>query len=188
MARPPIEQLTDDDVSDSLDRELRVLLTLCFTRPQDAVFRHRRYWKEPPRYRWIMRNAGGDLIAHAAAHDKIVVAEPEGGEKEELRVAGMAEVMVHPAARGMGHVKELLGVAHPALERMGFEFSVLFGRPVIYRSSGYRIAENIVRYYDDSAGEWKRERFREPERSFMYRPLSRPDWPAGTIDIRGSRF
>ena len=188
MARPPTEQLTDDQVSDSLDRELRTLLTICFTRPQDEVFRHRRYWKEPPRYRWIMRNAGGDLIAHAAAHDKLIAARPEGGDEVELRVAGMAEVMVHPAARGMGHVTELLGVAHPALERMGFEFSVLFGRPVIYRSSGYRIAENPIRYYDDQEGDWRTERFQKPERSFMYRPLIRSDWPVGIIDIRGSRF
>jgi predicted acetyltransferase len=135
-----------------------------------------------------MRNAGGDLIAHAAAHDKVIVARPEGEEEEELRVAGIAEVMVHPAARGMGHVKELLGVAHPALERMGFAFAVLFGRPAVYRSSGYLVAENPIRYYDDESEGWKTERFREPERSFMYRPLRRADWPAGIIDIRGPRF
>lgn len=188
MARPPIRQLTDEEVTDSLDRELRHLLTTCFTKPQDAVFHQRRYWKEPPHYRWIMRNAGGDLIAHVAAHDKLIVARGEAGDEEKVRVAGIAEVMVHPAARGMGHVKEILPVAHAALERMEFAFATLFGRPAIYSSSGYRVAENLVRYYDDERDEWIEERFRRPERSFMYRPLCRSDWPRGTIDLRGPRF
>jgi hypothetical protein len=89
----------------------------------------------------------------------------------------------------MGHVKELLGVAHPALERMGFAFAVLFGRQRIYRSSGYRIAHNPVRYYDEKSGAWKIERFVEPEvRCFMYRPLTRSDWPEGMVDIQGATF
>ncbi len=207
MARPPVTQLRDEEVSDSLDRELRELLSLCFTKPGDEVFRHRRYFKEPPTYRWIMRNAGGDLIAHAAAHEKVIIvggreqgsgengggpgeSEPRAGVTcEEIRVAGIAEVAVHPAARGMGHVKELLGVAHPALERMGFAFALLFGRRKIYSSSGYRIAWNPVRYYDDGSKEWKIERFVQPEvRCFMYRPLARTDWPEGIVDIRGRRF
>jgi ribosomal protein S18 acetylase RimI-like enzyme len=200
MARPPITRLRDEEVSDSLDRELRNLLSICFTKPEDEVFRRRRYWKEPPTYRWIMRNAGGDLIAHAAAHDKLIrvrgsvpgagESEPRAGETPtELRVAGMAEVAVHPAARGMGHVKELLGVAHPALERMGFDFALLFGRRAVYRSSGYRIADNPIHYYDDKAGEWKTERFNLPEEGcLMYRPLNRTDWPRGTVDVGGHRF
>lgn len=199
MARPPITQLRDEEVSESLDRELRDLLSICFTKPEDEVFRYRRYWKEPPAYRWIMRNAGGDLIAHAAAHDKVIIVggrEPgpeesnsPAGESEELRVAGMAEVAVHSAARGMGHVKELLGVAHPALQRIGFGFAILFGRPPVYRSSGYRIANNPIRYYDDKMSRWKIERFNGPEEGcFMYRPLVLGEWPEGVVDIRGARF
>jgi hypothetical protein len=169
------------------------LLTVCFTRPQDDVFRERRYWKEPPAHRWCMRNAGGDLIAHVAAHNKrFTVCDERAGTDvagEELRVAGIAEVCVHPAARGMGHVGEMLGVAHSALERMGFQFAALFGNPRVYRSSDYRISGDPVRFLDDGDNTWKTMRFDGRENgAFMWRPLLREDWPQGTIDLRGPKF
>ena len=191
MARPPIEELTDADTSESLDREIRDLLCLCFTGPEDGVFRRRRYWKEPPAYRWVMRNAGGDLVGHLAAHDKTVevVDGPYAEVGRKLLIAGMAEVAIHPAARGMGHARELLGVAHPSLERKGFHFGALFGRPEVYRSSGYRIARNVVRYYDDSREGWSEAVFDGANGgAFMWRPLTRADWPEGKVDLRGPKF
>lgn len=189
MARPPISELADADVSESLDREIRGLLTSCFNGPEDGVFAERRFWKEPPAHRWIMRNAGGDLIAHLAAHDKsLAVIEGEEAGRE-LLIAGIAEVAVHPAARGMGHAKELLTVAHSSLERKQFHFAALFGRPEVYRSSGYRLAENLVRYYDTVEKQWREAVFDGVHRgAFMWRPLNRSDWPEGTIDLRGPKF
>ncbi|MFO8044146.1 MAG: GNAT family N-acetyltransferase [Alkalispirochaeta sp.] len=203
MARLPIEHIADQDVDEALDRELRSLLSVCFTRPQDHVFRQRRYWKEQPAYRWLMRTTGGDLVAQVAVHDKtfIVQSEREGLPAERdstphtMRVAGIAEVCVHPAARGMGHVKELLGVAHAALEEMGFEFAALFGKPEVYRSSGYLFADNPVYFLDDTddtddaEDTWHTKRFDGRESgAFLWRPLARSDWPQGTIDIRGPKF
>lgn len=132
----------DRDVSDALDHELRALLSACFTDPdEDQVFSYRRYWKEPPAYRWIMRNSGGDLIAH------------------------------------------------PGLEGMGFEFATLFGDPHVYRSSGYRIANDLVRYFDDKEGGWRTMRFDGGEDgAFLWFPLTRRDWPEGVVDIRGPKF
>jgi len=192
MARPPIQELLDHEVTAQLDRELRALLNQCFTGPEDEVFAYRRYWKEPPTFRWIMRNAGGDLIAHLAAHDKVITVRAVGATEAagvELRIAGIAEVCVHPAARGMGHVKELLYVAHPSLAKRGFDFGLLFGRPGVYRSSGYRVAENRVRYFDDRREEWKTETFADPEEgSLMCRPLTETEWPAGVVDLGGPKF
>ncbi|MEX2445234.1 MAG: GNAT family N-acetyltransferase [Alkalispirochaeta sp.] len=197
MERSRIQQIADQDVSDSLDRELRSLLSTCFTRPQDDVFRDRRYWKEPPVHRWIMRDAGGDMIAHVAAHDKTFAVFPGAGDvsseehafPEELRVAGIAEVCVHPAARGMGHVREILGVAHTVLGRMGFHFSALFGNPEVYRSSGYLLVDNLVRFHDDTEGIEQTMRFDGRQGgAFLRRSLSRSEWPQGVIDIRGPKF
>ena len=46
-SKPEIEYVPDDTVDDALDRQIRDLLTLCFTNPEDAVFRERRYFAEP---------------------------------------------------------------------------------------------------------------------------------------------
>lgn len=185
-------------MSYSLDRELRSLLSVCFTGPdEDQVFSSRRYWKEPPAVRWIMRNAEGNLIGHVAAHDKTVAVVPAERDAplhvdasvEELRIAGIAEVCVYPAARGLGHAKNMLGVAHLALEDMGFDFAALFGDPDVYRSSGYRTADNLVRFFDDTQRGWTTTRFDDREDgAFLWRPLACTEWPEGGIDIRGPKF
>lgn len=228
MARPPITELTESEVTPALDRELIHLLSTCFTKPGDEVFRRRRYYIEPPTYRWIMRNAGGDLIAHAAAHDREAVVFPQqpdkgGGEAagptdseqgskqadgpgrsesgggppggevppgaRRLRIGGVSEVAVHPAARGMGHAKELLLLAHRSLARKGFRFAALFGRPEIYSSSGYTVVEYPVRYEDPKRGEWRRERFNDRSREcFMVASLTSTSWPEGEVDLQGPKF
>lgn len=200
MAYPPIEHIADEDVDEVLDRELRGLLSTCFVRPQDQVFRERRYWKEHPAHRWLIRNTAGELIAHVAAHDKTFMVQPDSqrppvdgdSAPPTIRVAGIAEVCVHPAHRGAGHVKAMLRAAHSALEQIGCEFAALFGDPQVYRSSGYRIAENLVYLRDDREDlpeTWHTTRFDGRDSgAFMWRPLSRSDWPEGTIDIRGPKF
>ena len=45
--KPEIEYLSDERVDDALDLEIRGLLTTCFTKPQDVVFKDRRYFREP---------------------------------------------------------------------------------------------------------------------------------------------
>ena len=189
MSGISVQYISDDDVSASLDRELRSLLTACFTRAQDDVFRHRRYWKEPPAHRWIIRSTHGDLVAHAAAHDKTFgITHPEAGSGE-LRVAGIAEVCVHPSSRRRGYVKEIFGVSHHDLERMGFDFAALFGNPDVYRSSGYLPALNPVRYDSDTGGIEETVRFDGHEGSaFLWRPVCRSDWPQDAIDLQGPRF
>ena len=84
------------------------------------MFRDRRYWKESPKYRWIMRRAEG-----SAPGDSSLEGASLGREVppwEDLRVAGIAEVCVHPTSRGLGYVKEILGVAHTVLGRRGGAF------------------------------------------------------------------
>ena len=43
-----IIQIADDDVEAPLDLELRDLLSTCFKKPGDEIFRSRRYFTEMP--------------------------------------------------------------------------------------------------------------------------------------------
>jgi GNAT superfamily N-acetyltransferase len=185
MSSEEIRYTRDRDVDDELNRALIELLSRCFTGPEDEVFRHRRYWKQPPQHRWyIPHPQGGSLTAHIAVHEKTLATETG-----ELFCAGIAEVAVDPEYRGHGYAKRLLEHVHGWLADQQFDAAVLFGDPRIYRSSGYRVAENPVRYYDDHAGTWKEQRFADPAGGcFMYRMLRDVQWPDGTIDLRGPKF
>ena len=48
-------------MDDGMDEKIRVLLTACFTGPQDAVFQTRRYFNDPYPHRWIVRDDRGAL-------------------------------------------------------------------------------------------------------------------------------
>jgi len=103
----PIEYLRDSDVDETLDRQIRSLLTRCFTGPEDVVFNERRYFHEPCARRWFLRDGLNGLIAQVALHDKEVHAD-----EKVYRIGGVAEVCVHPDFRGRGLVKRLLGEVH----------------------------------------------------------------------------
>ena len=68
---PKIEYLPDDNVTDTLDHELRGLLTTCFTKPQDVVFRGRRYFREPYPHRGVIRDENYSIVAHIGIHETI---------------------------------------------------------------------------------------------------------------------
>ena len=71
---PDITYLSDDSIDAAGDAELRELLSTCFTKPGDEVFKTRRYWREPYKHRWVMRNEAGRLVAHVGIHEKSVEA------------------------------------------------------------------------------------------------------------------
>lgn len=165
--------LPDDAVDAALDREIRELLTLCFTKPQDTVFQSRRYFHEPYPNRWVIRNEAGRLVAHTGVHEKRVIA---GGET--YPIGGMAEVCVHPEYRGRGFVREMLGCIHPWLAARGFVYSMLFGDPKVYGSSGYFNAENL----------WHGTEAERHKVTAMVRPVASKPWPQGEVFLPGPVF
>ncbi len=174
-----VEYLADSDVDDALDAQIRVLLTTCFTKPQDYVFRRRRYFRQPYRHRWIIR-MGRAIIAHVGVHDKYV--ESEG---RRFHIGGIAEVCVHPDFRGRGYVKAMLDCVHGWLEVLGtpygeqrFDFAVLFGKPQIYTSSGYVQVGNLILddETDSDAG------------NAMVKQLTQTPWPAAPVHLSGPKF
>ncbi len=171
---PKIEYLPDYYVTYNLDRELRSLLTTCFTKPQDVVFRDRRYFREPYPHRWVMRDENYSIVAHIGVHEKQV--ESKG---LSYRIGGIAEVCVHPDYRGKGYVRMMLKCIHVWLSEHGFAFAVLFGDTLVYRSSGYVQVTNL--FLGGSQEGWKKI-------NGMIRDLSGTPWPSEDVYLSGPGF
>jgi hypothetical protein len=173
-----VEYLADSSVDDAMDAALRSLFVTCFTKPCDDVFRHRRFWREPYPHRWIVRGGDGGPIAHVGAHDKRV----EAGSTA-YRIGGICEVCVHPSSRGLGLVRQMLRVVHAWLQEQGYDFALLFGKPEVYRSSGYRPTDNLFLDLEDDSGQRARRLV-----AGMFRPLSDTPWPACEVFLPGPKF
>ena len=169
-----IIQIADDDVEAPLDLELRDLLSACFKKPGDEIFRSRRYFTEMPSWRWLLRD-GDRLVAHVAAHQRTI--------QGEIRMLGIAEVCVLPSHRGQGLVRGLLAVAHEWGIGAGFEFATLFGRREIYASSGYQTCSGGVMVRDGGS-----EPVLRPAGDFLIHRLGGLNWPSGDVDLRGPVF
>lgn len=170
-----VEYVPDCEVDAALDRALRDLLSACFTKPGDEVFRERRYFREPYPHRWLIRDPAGRPIAHLGVHEKSVVADAR-----TLRIGGVGDVCVHPAHRGQGHVRRMLEAAHVWMAPRGFVFAVLFGDPAVYGSAGYTSVRNLEGE-DPATG-------RRGSLEAMMRPLGETPWPACAVRLVGSTF
>lgn len=173
-----VEYIPDSSVDASLDRELRKLLTTCFTKPQDVVFRDRRYFREPYPHRWVIRGARHAIVAHVGVHEKAVEAEGRW-----FRIGGIAEVCVHPEYRGRGFVRIMLACVDDWLRQHGFLFAVLFGMPCVYKSSGYVQVNNLFHTSETPAGQKCRKQV-----TAMVKELSDERWPSKDAYLPGPTF
>lgn len=173
---PKVQYLPDDRISVAQDYELRELLTTCFRKPQDWIFRERRYFCEPYPHRWVIRDDAGAVVAHIGVHDKRVEA---GGRT--YRIGGIGEVCVHPRHRKKGYVRLMLQVIHPWMAQHGFDFAVLFGDSRVYGSSGYRVVNNLFK-------ETEPGKERKPIGAAMIHELSATPWPEGEVILPGLTF
>lgn len=171
--KPTIEYLPDLSIDAATDEMLRGLLVTCFTKPQDVVFRDQRYFRQPYQDRWVIRDEGGALVAHIGVHDKKVAADGQA-----YCIGGIAEVCVHPDHRGRGYVRMMLACIHEWLSGRGYPFSVLFGAPGVYGSSGYAPCKLV---HGGEAEGWK-------EAGAMVKELSATAWPSGTVRLPGPTF
>lgn len=176
--QPTIEYLPDRDVDDAMDRALRRLLTTCFTKKQDVVFKDRRYFVDPYPHRWIIREPDGKLVAHAGVHEKCIAAEGR-----IFRIGGIGEVCVHPEWRGRGYVKRMLREIHDFLAQHEFDYALLFGDLNVYGSSGYRPVSNLFAAQKPSAPAHERK----PVTGLVHELSDRP-WPASDVILLGSKF
>jgi len=167
---------SDEAITDDEDRELRSLFFSCFS--FNPIFLARRYFKERPGHRWLIKSPAGEIVAHAALHEKTI-----GTESGDLLIGGVAEVCVATNHRGLGISKELLLAIDQWLGARGVAFAMLFGQPQVYASSGYVPIQNELRADNLLSRHWI---------PFcgtpMIKSLSQTAWPRGIIDLRGPTF
>ena len=162
--QPDVEYLPDATVSAADDERLRHILRTCFTGPEDQeAFRVRRYWREPPEHRWVIRSTGGQIIAHLAVHEK-TIGTPAG----DLSAGGVALVCTDPACRRRGYAKRLLAEADAWMGQQGLPFALLVGSAAYYASSGYFPVVNPVRFWDPREQTWHTR----PVKDLMAKSLS----------------
>ncbi len=172
--KPVVEYLPDGAVDERTDRLLRELFTACFTKPQDVVFRTRRFFRTPYPHRWIILDEKNLPIAHLGAHERTI----ESGRRK-FQIGGICEVCVSPDFRGRGYVKLMMANALPTLAEIGCVFAVLFGIPEHYTSSGFSVVPNLV--YGGGAEGWT-------PMDAMVRELGPLPWPAGEVRLPGLTF
>ena len=176
---PRLEYAREPDVSEQLDRELRALISSCFNGPEDAFLRDQRWVREMPLHRYMLRDESGQLVAHAAVHEKSI-----GVGAGELLVGGMAEVCVLESQRGRGYVRRLLEAAHGGMLERGIHFALLWGDRQVYRSSGYRAVEAPIRRLNHKTQTIEVGTMD----TVLYKPLTEQPWPEGLVDLRGPLF
>ncbi|MEP7050845.1 MAG: GNAT family N-acetyltransferase [Pseudomonadota bacterium] len=178
-AAPQLEYVREPDVSAALDGELRALISGSFTSPENAFLKHQRWVREMPLHRYLLRALDGQLVAHAAVHEKRI-----GIADDELMVGGVAEVCVLETHRRRGYVRRLLEAAHAGMRERSTHFALLMGNLGVYRSSGYRPVTAPVRRLDHrtQAIEFS------PLDNVLYRQLTDQPWPEGPVDLRGPLF
>lgn len=176
LAADAICYRADSTLTAAEDRQLRRLLFACF--PHEPIFLARRFVTKCPAHRWLIHGASGEIIAHAAIHDKII-----GTENGDIAVGGIAEVCVASKYRGRRLAKRLLDTMHAWLKARGIPFVILFGQPRVYASSGYALITNELRAQNSLARHWN---------PFCGKPLVKcltgAEWPTGVIDLKGPTF
>ena len=169
-----IEYISDESFDEAMDLELRGLLSTCFLKPQDYVFKERRYFRIPYPHRWVIRNGDEKFIAHIGVHEMEALCD-EG----DFPFAGICEVCVHPDYRGRGYVRAMLKEIHEWLVKEEYSFSILFGHPSIYATSGYVEVPNL--FLKDEEGGWKHAKG-------MICELTGKKWPAKDVRLPGGKF
>lgn len=171
-----VKYIADRDVDEKMDLKIRDLLTICF--PEQPSFARQRFYHEMPSHRWYIEE-GDRLTGHVALHEKTVSVD-----HQLIPVGGIAEVAVHPDARGKKYVCHMLEEAHEWLRARGYDFSMLFGDKRVYASSGYEPLDSVFRYYKPAISDW----VREPVDCAMINRLSGAAWPDGVVDLEGPIF
>ena len=167
---------SDETITGDEDLELRNLFFSCFS--FNPIFLARRYFRQRPGHRWLVKGRTGEIVAHAAVHERTI-----GTESGDMLVGGIAEVCVATDHRGLGIAKELLQSIDQWLRGRGIGFALLFGQPQFYGSSGFVPIRNELKTENLFGGNWN-----PFHGTPMIKSLSPIPWPSGRIDLRGPTF
>lgn len=174
------EWVNEPAIDARADADIRALLQTCF--PGEECFRSRRYYKQLPHRRLLVRDEGL-LVGHVAVDHRMIAL---GGAPAPI--AGVIDLCVHPSWRGQGLGARLLGQVEAFGRESGAEFVVLFAvDDGLYRRSGYRRSGNVVRWLKihehRSLGMGE-----EVIDELMVKELGARAWPKGVVDLLGYQF
>ena len=118
----------------------------------------------------------GIVVGNLAAYVRAVK-----HKDQEFQLGMIGDVATRTTHKKQGVAKSLVKAAHMYFAEQSIEFSVLFAYdPPVYKSSGYKMIENEIRFVD-GRGEWRTLRIK----GSMFCELGQAKWPAGEIDLCG---
>jgi predicted N-acetyltransferase YhbS len=154
---------------------------LCASFPNDAdVFAQTRAWHGSAPTLSVVRQEGPLIVAHVG----IVVRTIAVG-LTNVTIAGVQNVFVLPSHRGTGLVDRLMTTAMREAGKRKLECGLLFCLPVlqrVYARTGW-VTLPTRPIYATSASNGRY--LLEDKNVLMFHPLSRTDFPAHPIDLRG---
>ena len=171
--------IDEPQVAPPLDAELRAFLMQAF-QADAAVFAVTRHWHgSAPAYTVTARRDGA-LVAHAG----VIVRDIRVGA-QPLRIFGIQNMGVLPAARGTGAGLRVLAAVTREAARRGLAFGVLFCVPELeryYRRDGWNLRPGTARMdYDGQAD------IPIPDKNIcMVKCLTPAVFPGGAIHLQGA--
>ena len=160
------------------DAAIRALLCECFP-PDAAVFSRTRHWHgSAPAYSVVFTRE-----ALVLGHVGIVI-RTVGWGGEQIAIAGVQNVAVHPSTRGTGLGARLVHAAMNEAKQRHVEFGLLFCIPELeryYRSLGWETLHVRTLMRDEHGATVP-----TPAKNIcMACAANRTDFPAGPIDLQG---
>ena len=168
----------DSQIDQKLDAIIRKNLCICFPKDCDEFSRTRAYHGNVPLYT-VFLNDGQTVRAYLAVVDRTILAG-----REQIHVAGVANVFVMPKYRGKGLSDVILKAAMEEAGRRGFDFGLLFARQTVKKvyARNEWLELKTQEFVTVKNGE---EVQLSQEKSRMYYPLKKKEFPAGKVNLQG---
>lgn len=175
----PWRIVDEREMDPATDAAVRRGLCACF--PNDiAIFSQTRAWHGSASAFSVLMEAGGEVVAHAGAVDRIIRA---GADR--VRIAGVQNVFVLPRHRGRGLVDQAMRMSMEEAERRHMDAGLLFCIPALenlYARTGWHTLPPRPVWATRSSG----ERYRLDEKNIlMFHPLRLRTFPDDEIDLNG---
>ena len=173
-----ITRVDELDVGTDLDAALRSLLRSCF-----ADYPDRRYFKLPPRFRYLATVAG-TLVGQLGVELRTIRAGDQ-----VLRTLGVVDLCVRAESRTHGLAGRLLAEVTGFAHIHGIDFVVLFADDSrVYERHGWTHARNRLTWVKIHEHDTIGLATGELVEALMVKATGRLPWPDGDVDLLGHLF
>ncbi len=167
--------LTKDDLIPSERKKLIEFLMYCYNEPLETFD-----LTHPESNHIILAKTGDRIIGISCSYVRNMSIN-----SVYFIAAQVGAVAVHPDFRGSHLVTKMIGLLHALFKKEGVNASFLFAyEPKYYISSGYKMLNNPMRFYDRKSNTWKQFVWHNS----MYREFGNFELPSGLIEFKGEVF